>query len=235
MIASNLIALAITFAVALGWLRVIDYLAHRGLVSSGLSRKIIHAGTGFLFVLCWLLFDGDPINRYLAAIVPLGITAQFFLIGIGVIKDQASVDAMSRSGDRREILRGPLLYGIVFVAMTLLFWKDSPIGITALMLLCGGDGFADIVGKRVNSARIPWNQGKSVAGSIGMLFGSVVFNLVVLWIYGLFGIFAAPVSSLIWPVIIISLVGTLVETLPVKDFDNVTVPVAAVLLGLLLF
>jgi len=56
-----------------------------------------------------------------------------------------------------------------------------------------------------------------------------------LWIYGLFGIFAAPVSSLIWPVIIISLVGTLVETLPVKDLDNVTVPVAAVLLGLLLF
>ena len=63
--------------------------------------------------------------------MPLLFTVQFALIGLGVVKDEASVKAMSRSGDRREILKGPLFYGIIFVVMTLVYWKDSPIGMTA--------------------------------------------------------------------------------------------------------
>jgi phytol kinase len=38
-----------------------------------------------------------------------------------VIKDSSAVDAMSRTGDRREILRGPLYYGVAFVVLTLVF------------------------------------------------------------------------------------------------------------------
>jgi hypothetical protein len=94
-------------------------------------------------------------DRFIAAIVPLGITLQFFLVGVGAIKDQGAVDGMSRSGDRREILHGPLYYGIVFILLTTLFWYDSPIGITALMLLCGGDGLADIFGKRFPMRPLP--------------------------------------------------------------------------------
>ena len=106
MINNNIVALAITFVVALIWLRLNDYLAHKGWVESHLSRKLIHIGTGPLFVLCWLLFNENPINRYLAALVPMTFTLQFFLIGIGVMKDEASVKAMSRSGDRREVFKG---------------------------------------------------------------------------------------------------------------------------------
>ena len=142
MIENNIIALVITFAVALIWLRINDYLAHRDWVESHLSRKIIHIGTGPLFVICWLLFNDNPINKYLASLVPLAFTLQFFLIGIGVIKDEASVKAMSRSGDRREVLRGPLYYGIIFVILTIIYWKFTPIGIIALMLMCGGDGLS---------------------------------------------------------------------------------------------
>jgi len=50
---------------------------------------------------------------------------------------------MSRTGDRREILLVPLFYGIVFVVITLVYWKTSPIGKIALMILCGGDGYAE--------------------------------------------------------------------------------------------
>ena len=114
MLNNNFIATIITFAVALAWLRINDYAAHRGWMSSHLSRKIIHIGTGPFFVACWLLFNEAPISRYLAALVPLAITAQFALVGTGVIRDESAVRAMSRSGDRREILRGPLFYGILF-------------------------------------------------------------------------------------------------------------------------
>jgi phytol kinase len=117
----------ITFAAALLWLRLLDGLARRQIISQHLSRKLIHIGTGPIFVLCWLLYSGEPQSRWLAALVPAAITLQFALIGLGALKDQDTVRAMSRSGDRRELLYGPLQYGVIFVLMTLIFWLDSPI------------------------------------------------------------------------------------------------------------
>ena len=66
----------LTFIIALAFLRVIDFFAHRGWLEAKLSRKIIHIGTGPIFVLCWMLFPGVEISRYLAALVPLTITGQ---------------------------------------------------------------------------------------------------------------------------------------------------------------
>ena len=63
MLKNDLLALIATLAVALLWLRLNDYLAQRGWVSSHLSRKIIHIGTGPLFVLCWPLFTSAPAAR----------------------------------------------------------------------------------------------------------------------------------------------------------------------------
>ena len=229
------LALIITFAVALIELRLLDFAAHRGWIESRLSRKLIHILTGPLFVLCWLLFPDLWYSRWLAALVPFAITVQFALIGLGIMKDEASVKAMSRSGDRREILRGPLLYGIVFVVMTLVYWKTSPIGMVALMLMCGGDGLADIMGRGIQSPKLPWSKGKSVAGSLGMLLGGWILAAIILFIFVLAGVFPAPFSSYLLPITIIALVGTLVESLPFKDVDNITVTLVAVLLGQLIF
>jgi phytol kinase len=235
MMQNNLLALLVTFALALAWLRINNDTARRGWVSSDLSRKFIHMGTGPLFVLCWLLFRETPEARYLAAFVPFAITAQFILVGTGVLRDEAAVRSMSRSGDRREILRGPLYYGIVFVILTLLFWKESPTGIVALMLMCGGDGLADIVGRRWGKRKLPWNRGKSWAGSAGMLLGGWTFAVGVLAAFVAVEVFPEPLSSYLPAVTLIALVGTLVETLPLKDVDNFTVTAAAVALGLVLF
>jgi len=136
---NNFVALAITLVIALFWLRINDYFAHKGWVTSKTSRKIIHIGTGPIFVLCWLLFNFSKFAPFIAAVVPLGITLQFALVGSGVIKDPSAVEAMSRSGDRKEILKGPLFYGLVFVLLTIIFWRNSAVGIVALMILCGGD------------------------------------------------------------------------------------------------
>ena len=116
------LALIITFAAAMGWLRLMDFIAEQGWMESHLSRKVIHIGTGPLFVLCWLMFPDVWYSRWLAALVPLGITVQFALTGLGIIKDEASVKSMYRSGDPKEILRGPMYYGIMFVLLTLVFW-----------------------------------------------------------------------------------------------------------------
>jgi len=232
---NNWIATAVTLAISIAWLRVMDFAAHRGWIESRLSRKVIHITTGPIFVLCWLMFRDSPEARWLAAAVPFLITVQFALIGFGVIKDEASVRAMSRSGDRREILRGPLFYGIVFVALTLLFWKDSPIGMTALMLMCGGDGIADIVGRRIASPKLPWSGNKSVAGTTSVFVGGFLLAALILWIYVSVGVFPGPFSGLLAPLAILSLTAAAVESLPFRDVDNLTVTVAVVLVGVLVF
>ena len=235
MLQNNIFALVITFVAALIWLRLNDFLAHRGWIESHLSRKLIHIGTGPLFVLCWLLFNDNPINKYLAALVPLTFTIQFFLIGIGVIKDEASVEAMSRSGDRREVLRGPLYYGIIFVLLTIIYWKTTPVGIIALMLMCGGDGLADIFGRKWGTGKVFWNKGKSWVGSLGMLLGGWILSVFVVWIYTAVGIFSNPIQFYLLPISVIAIVGTFVESLPIKDIDNITVTLSALIIGYLLF
>ena len=229
------IALIITFAAALGWLRLMDFFAHRGWIESRLSRKVIHIGTGPIFVLCWLLFKDVDAARWLAALVPFSITIQFALIGLGVIKDEASVKSMSRSGDPRELLRGPLFYGIAFVLLTLIFWKDSLVGIVALMLMCGGDGVADVIGRKVKSPKLPWSPKKSVAGSLAVFFGGWALAVLVVAIYLSAGVFAGSLDGYLAPLALIALVGMLVESLPFRDIDNLTVTLAAVLRGMWLF
>jgi len=231
MLSNNFLALIITFTTALIWLRINDLAAHRGWISGQLSRKIIHMGTGPIFVLCWLLFDAVPASRYLAALVPLSITAQFVLVGLGIIKDEAAVQSMTRTGNPREILRGPLFYGIVFVVLTIIYWKDSPIGMVGLMLMCGGDGLADIIGRRFGKMKLPWAKEKSWAGSLGMLVGGWIFALGILAVFVSDGVFSGPLSVYIPALTLIACAGTLVESLPMKDVDNITVTLTAVALG----
>ena len=234
---SPFLALFITLVLALAEIRALDFAAHRGWIESRLSRKLIHILTGPLFVLCWLLFPAPDLwyYRWLAALVPLLFTVQFALIGLGIVKDEASVKAMSRTGDRREILHGPLFYGIIFVVMTLLFWKDSPIGMIAVMLMCGGDGLADIMGRGLRSPKLPWNKDKSVAGSLGMLLGGWVLTGFILFIFVFKGVFIGPFTGYLLPITYMAVLATLVESLPIKDVDNITVTLAAVVLGYLLF
>ncbi len=235
MLNNDLIALIITFAFALFWLRFNDYAVHKGWVSSRLSRKVIHIGTGPIFVLSWLFFPNTSTSRFIASLVPLGITLQFFLVGIGAVRDESAVQAMSRSGNPSEILRGPLFYGLIFVFCTILFWYDSPIGIVALMLMCGGDGLAEIFGRKFGRSHIPWNSRKTWSGSLGMFLGGFILSALMLLIYVGVGVFSTPVWDLLPELLLISIAATLVETLPLQDIDNITVTLTAVILGYIFF
>jgi phytol kinase len=235
MLTNNWLALIITFVIALAWLRIMDFIAQRGWISNQLSRKLIHAGTGPIFVMCWVLFKDTPSARYLAALVPAAITFQFLLVGLGIMHDEASVQAMSRTGNPREILRGPLFYGIIFVALTIIYWYTTPIGIVALMMLSGGDGLADILGRRWGKRKLPWSPEKSWVGSFGMFIGGWIFSLAILAFFSGLGYFPQPFSAYLLPVTLIALLCTLVESFPVRDFDNITITLTALIAGHFLF
>ncbi len=226
------VATIIALSAALLWLRTIDTLAHRKLLEQKLSRKIIHIGTGPLFVLAWTLFSDRPSARYFAVLVPLIITVQFIAIGTGLLEDPAAVQAMTRTGDRREILRGPLFYGLVFIICTVVFWRSSPVGILALMMVCGGDGLADIIGRRFGSVKLPFSQDKSWAGSGAMFLGSFVFGFGFLALFNALGYFSLELGWTAIATLAIALAATLVEALPYRDIDNLTLTGVAIVLGL---
>lgn len=233
MINNAWLAMLITLILCVLWMRLINILAVRGIISSSITRKIIHIGTGPLFVICWFLFPDKPISRYLAAFVPLLIVIQVLLVGLGKMKDHASVKSMARTGARDELLKGPLFYGIIFVLLTVFFWKTA-YAVIPLMMLCGGDGVADLVGSRISSKILPWTKKKTVLGSFSMLVGGFLFS----WL--LIAIFKQDLNQVIlqknyiFSILVVSLVTTLVESVTPSDYDNLTVPVAALLMSLIL-
>jgi phytol kinase len=224
---ADLIAMLISFAVALAFLKLNDFIARRGWLPEYLTRKLVHIGIGPLFLLCWPLYSVTWHARWFAAFVPGSLTALFVLIGLGIVKKDDFVAAMSRSGDPRELLRGPLMYGIVFAAVTLIFWTGSPVGVILLMLLCGGDGLADVVGRRYGRVKLPRREDKSWAGSLGFILGGLVFSLLLLAYFDAVGFLQLDLMAALAPVLMTTLIAAAVEAYTPADFDNLTVPLAA--------
>lgn len=228
------IATVLTFSVSLMWLALVNSAASRGWLHPTLSRKVIHIGTGPLFVLTWPLFSHAGYARYLAALVPFTLTLIFLATGLRWIENSDLVKSSTRSGVPSELLRGPLYYGIVFVVCTTIFWRESPVGILALMMMCGGDGFADIVGRRFGTQKLPFSSQKSWIGSLAMFLGSMVFGFGYLSLFTELGFiqFSLTISSVFWRTMAIALVATVVEALPFPDIDNVTLTLAVITLSL---
>ena len=160
------------------------------------------------------------------------------LVGSGAVDDPGLVKSTSRSGDRAELLRGPLYYVVVLAGATLLFWRDSPAGLVAVALICGGDGLADIVGRRWGRGNpLPWNPSKSWAGSLAMLAGGAATAYGFVRLFSALGFLPAYDDAALVPALAaICAAGALVESLPINAVvdDNVSVPLVAAALTMLL-
>jgi dolichol kinase len=182
----------------------------------------------------WPLFNAET-GRHWAACVPLAMTLKFFLIGMGLLQDEDAVKSMSRSGDRRELLRGPTLYGFVFVLCTALVWKDFR-SVIALCALCFGDGAAEIWGRRFGRGNaLPWSSAKSYAGTVGFAVTSAVSTLLFAALLLIRGghkrgtehSVASLIGSCVPRVVVVNILAALCESLPMGDYDNLAVFVAA--------
>ncbi|BBN09950.1 phytol kinase [Marchantia polymorpha subsp. ruderalis] len=232
----DLIACVVTIGGALGMLRFFDELAKRDVLEKKLSRKLVHILVGLGFMLFWPLFSLAPYAKYLCALAPAGNGVRMLGLGFGILKNEAMVKAMSREGGRRELLKGPFYYALAIVVTTVCFWRSSPVGIVALVNLCAGDGFADIIGRNFGGIKLPYNRDKSFAGSIGMFVASTSVSMLYLMYFAHFG-YIEMVPGTFARVVIVSFLTTVVESLPFSTRldDNLTVPFAAMALGMLIF
>jgi len=238
----DLIATVISIVILLAIVQINAYIQKKGKVSPIITRKLVHILAGPVFVVTWMLFSGEIVSHYIAVIVPLLFVLQFITIGIGVIKNESFVASMSRSGDPRELLQGTLYYSIVMVLMTFFWFYVPSTGInnanpTALLIIgcvSGGDGLADIIGRKFGRKKIGIKGSeKTFIGSIGMLVGSILVSSILVLIFSL-EVPSFNIATLILPIIVVSIVATIVEAISPKNSDNFTIFVAVIITILIL-
>jgi len=152
--------------------------------------------------------------------------------------EEELANALSRSGDIKECLGGPLFYVIILSIATFCFWRDNLIGVIAVSTMAAGDGLADLIGRRYGSTN-KWSfaPSKSKAGTLAFFIASTICSILLASWLSYTNVLTLPFSS--FPVLaitiaFISAVCAIVEILPLGD-DNWTVPACAAVLSFLLF
>jgi dolichol kinase len=168
------VAYYITLVGALTMVGVVSFLRSRGWVSPLVGRKLMHLFTGPVFILCWLLFPPTAESRWIAASVPLAVAMYMLSNALGFVRNRGLIQTVSRSGCVRELAAGPFYYGLIHAAAAAGFWTHSPTGMAGLIILCVGDGVADLVGRPYGRTKWPQNRDKSLEGSLAFVLATAV-------------------------------------------------------------
>ncbi|KAL1522469.1 hypothetical protein AB1Y20_017457 [Prymnesium parvum] len=226
------------------WVALWGGLAKSGTLPSTLTRKLIHTGTGPLFVMGWPFFSDAPSAVLAACSVPLINLARLWLAGKGGVLtadgDQL-VSSLSRTGEAKEVARGPFFYTLVLLAATALSFRALP-GVVAVCQMAVGDGVADIVGRRLGKTKWGFVENKTVEGSVAFVLGAWGASLGMLGGCHYLGYTSFTVQTAALPMLLISLACSCVElfSAPLQAKigaladDNLTVPLVGAVLTVLL-
>ncbi|KAM1205104.1 hypothetical protein ACFX2G_006044 [Malus domestica] len=222
--------------VALFFLLLWQETAKRGIFDQKLNRKFVHVSIGLVFMLCWPLFSSGLQGAFFASLTPGLNIFRMLLLGLGIWKDEATVKSMSRYGDHRELLKGPLYYATTITLACLVYWRTSPIAIALICNLCAGDGLADIVGRRFGTQKLPYNRNKSIAGSVAMASAGFLTSIGYMYYFSSFG-YVQESWGMALGFLVVSLASALVESLPISTEldDNLTVSLTSALIGSVVF
>jgi uncharacterized protein (TIGR00297 family) len=133
-----------------------------------------------------------------------------------------------RPADRlRKYAHGIVFYPVAVLLLILVFPQRLDIVAAAWGILAFGDGMASLIGKRFGRRRIPWNADKSIAGSVALFVSGAIGGIVLAW-WCRANVTPPPAAwySIGVP-IAAALVAALVETIPARLDDNLSVPAAA--------
>lgn len=133
-----------------------------------------------------------------------------------------------RADDRnRGYALGILLYPASLAFLYLLFADSALFALIAWCAMAFGDALAAWAGGRFATPAWPWNQGKTVAGTLAFLLGGTLATLLWLLLFppNLFG--ELPRTHWVAVVCAAMALAAWVETLPGLLDDNLSVPLAA--------
>lgn len=128
-----------------------------------------------------------------------------------------------RPGDlERPWTSGIVIYPLAVLGLILVFRQRLDLAAAAWGILAAGDGMATLVGAGVRSPRLPWNREKSIAGLAAFVIAASFASVgLLVWTAG------DTLSIPLWWAVAASLVAGLVETVPIRLDDNLSVPATA--------
>ncbi|RJP59558.1 MAG: phosphatidate cytidylyltransferase [Ignavibacteriales bacterium] len=221
----NIIIAILSIVYVFAVVGIMDFLVKRKNFPQDISRKIVHIAAGS-WLLIWLLFDDSHWSRYLNIAPAFIWTVLLLLKGFTASSDDEAVKTMTRTGDRRELLKGPLYFTLVMCLMGTVFYK-TPLALTAMGILGWGDGLAPVFGKRFGKHKYYILSEKSIEGSLAFLifgfFGALIFNL----------FFYESID--IGFILGLAILATFIEAVSPKDFDNLLIPLSIILAYLLYY
>lgn len=168
-------------------------------------RKSLHIAFGFAaFALKWLSWEVAALVCVVAIISNWLVLHR--LVGKRVARDVRGFDA------------GIVLYPIAVLLLILVFRHQLVYAAIGWVMLAFGDGVATLAGKSVPLARLPWHRDKSWGGLLSFVVAGAAGGLAVSYWLG---------TPMPWTVLLTAIVCAVVESLPLRVDDNLTVPFAA--------
>ena len=215
----NALVTLLTFIYVFSVPPLMDYLVTNHGLPRDISRKITHicAGSAIVFL---PLFLGSDWSHYLNITVFAVWTVLLIQKGLFATEDDQAVKTMTRTGDKRELLKGTLYFVVVAMICGTLYYKQFA-GVLAMAVLGWGDGLAPIIGTRLGRMKYRILSDKSVEGSLAFFVGSACAGLFFVW-------FIVPESFDATKILLIALIATIVEGVSPKEVDNLTIPVAVI-------
>ncbi|MBV6626418.1 MAG: phosphatidate cytidylyltransferase [Rivularia sp. (in: Bacteria)] len=216
----NLIVTALTFIYVFGLVALLNFCVTRFNLPQDISRKITHIGAGS--IIGFLVFYNDyHWSKYLNVTIFIVWIILLIQKGLFASDDDEAVKTMTRTGDKKELLKGPLYFVIVATICGSLFYKTFP-GIVAIAILGWGDGIAPIIGSRYGKFKYELLSSKSVEGSLSMFVAAFTASVFFVWLI-------IPNELDITRILLLSVIATVVEACSPKEIDNLLIPSVVIL------
>ena len=177
-------------------------------IAKELFRKVIHLCAAFIPF--FLKYFYVPVLSLLSLVLVLYIIAEILRYkGKTVPIFSVITQVASRKRDENKFVLGPVTLSLGILITALCFdYRSASVGIYGLAL---GDGLASLVGKLFGRNIIPFSQGKTAEGSLAC-FGAIFISTFL-------------VTKSAFSALVIALVGMFIELFPLKDFDNLFIPI----------
>ena len=221
----NVFVAFLTFVYVFSVPPFMDYLVTKHNLSRDISRKITHICAGSVIIFLPLFHDGHW-SQYLNVSVYVVWALLFLQKGFFAADDDQAIKTMTRTGDKRELLKGTFYFVIVGIICGTVYYKQLP-GVLAMAVLGWGDGLAPIVGMKLGKMKYKVLSEKTVEGSLAFFAGSVLAGMFFVWLI-------IPEAFDLSTILIIALAATIVEGLSPKEVDNILIPLAVIALVFLL-
>ncbi len=221
----NVFVAFLTFIYVFSVPPLMDYLVTKHNLSRDISRKITHICAGSVIIFLPLFHDGHW-SQYLNVSVYVVWALLFLQKGFFAADDDQAIKTMTRTGDKRELLKGTFYFVIVGIICGTVYYKQLP-GVLAMAVLGWGDGLAPIVGMKLGKMKYKVLSEKTVEGSLAFFAGSVLAGMFFVWLI-------IPEAFDLSTILIIALAATIVEGLSPKEVDNILIPLAVIALVFLL-